>query len=96
MQLSLPDFLTLRHQLPVVDVRSEREFDEGHIRAALNVPLLNNGERHRVGTTYKQQGQHAAIREGFRLVGPRLDAIIQHTEEISKGRELLIDRKSVV
>ena len=90
MQLSLPDFLTLRHQLPVVDVRSEGEFDGGHIRAALNVPLLNNEERHRVGTTYKQQGQHAAIREGFRLVGPRLDAIIQHTEEISQGRELLI------
>ncbi|MFN5170285.1 MAG: tRNA 2-selenouridine(34) synthase MnmH [Cyclobacteriaceae bacterium] len=90
MLLSLSEFLALRHHLPVVDVRSEAEYAQGHIRQAVNVPLLNNDERHRVGTTYKQLGQHAAIREGFRLVGPRLDGILGQAEEISQGREMLI------
>jgi tRNA 2-selenouridine synthase len=90
MHLSLSEFLALRHHLPVVDVRSEAEYAQGHILQALNVPLLNNDERHRVGTTYKQLGQHAAIREGFRLVGPRLDDILGQAEEISQGREMLI------
>ncbi len=90
MSISIYDFLNLRHQLPVVDVRSQGEFTEGHIHAALNIPLLNDDERVLVGTTYKQQGQQEAIKEGFRLVGPRLLDIIEATERIAQGKEILV------
>ncbi len=90
MQLSLSDFLTLRHQLPVIDVRSEGEFDAGHIPGVVNIPLLNNAERVVVGTTYKQQGQRAAIHEGFRLVGPRLEQLILEAERVADGKEALV------
>ncbi len=90
MQLSLPDFLSLRKDLPVLDVRSEGEFSAGHIRGAANIPLLTDSERVIVGTTYKQTGQREAIREGFRLVGPRLIDLISHAEEIAGGREVLV------
>ncbi len=90
MSISIYEFLNLRHQLPVVDVRSQGEFAEGHIHAALNVPLLNDDERVLVGTTYKQQGQQQAIKEGFRLVGPRLLDIIEATERIAQGKEILV------
>ncbi len=83
MQIELTEFLQLRHQLPVVDVRSEGEFQEGHIRSALNIPLLNNEERIAVGTDYKQKGQAEAIKTGFRLVGPRLHDIIINAQQIS-------------
>lgn len=86
----LHDFLTLRDTLPVVDVRSPSEFQQGHIRNAINIPLLNNDERIAVGTDYKQKGQAEAIKTGFRLVGPRLEEIINTTEKISEGRELLV------
>ncbi len=72
----------------MVDVRSEGEFDSGHIPGAVNIPLLNNAERVVVGTTYKQQGQKAAIREGFRLVGPRLQDIIGQAEAV--GPEFIV------
>ena len=88
--ISLPEFLSLRNNLPVADVRSPREFQQGHIRGAGNVPLLNNDERAAVGTDYKQRGQAEAIKTGFRLVGPRLEEIIQETEEFAAGRELLV------
>lgn len=90
MPVDIESFLGFRHQLPVVDVRSEGEYASGHIPGAVNVPLLNNDERAKVGTIYKQKGQREAIHEGFRLVGPRLDQIITQTEQMAAGRELLV------
>ena len=83
MIISLQDFFSLRQALPVVDVRSEREFEAGHIKSALNIPLLNNSERIAVGTDYKQKGQMEAIKTGFRLVGPRLLDIINAAEAVN-------------
>ncbi len=88
--ISLPDFLSLRNELPVVDVRSQGEYGEGHIQGAVNLPILNNEERIAVGTDYKQKGQKEAIKTGFRLVGPRLESMINEAEKISAGRELLV------
>ncbi|HEY9048074.1 MAG TPA: tRNA 2-selenouridine(34) synthase MnmH [Ohtaekwangia sp.] len=88
MQLTIDDFLKLRAQLPIVDVRSEGEYAEGHIQSAVNIPILNNAERVEVGTDYKRKGQAEAIKTGFRLVGPRLLNIINDAESI--GNELLV------
>lgn len=90
MALTLPDFLSLRRELPVIDVRSEGEFDAGHIPGVANIPLLNNAERVVVGTTYKQQGQKAAIHEGFRLVGPRLESLVADAERVAGGKEVIV------
>lgn len=88
--VSIEEFLSLRKELPVVDVRSEGEFQEGHIRGAINIPLLNNAERIAVGTDYKHKGQHEAIKTGFRLVGPRLLDIINEAEKVNFKKELLV------
>ncbi len=90
MAISIEEFLALRKSLPVVDVRSQGEFQEGHIRAAINIPLLNNEERIAVGTDYKQKGQQQAIKTGFRLVGPRLLDIINEAERLAANKELLV------
>lgn len=88
MALSLDDFFRLRTTIPVVDVRSPLEYEAGHMRGVVNIPLLNNEERIQVGTTYKQKGQKAAIKVGFALVGPRLLDIINEAEKV--GREMLV------
>lgn len=90
MLLSVDEFLDLRKQRPVVDVRSESEFLEGNIPGAINIPILNNEERVAVGTDYKQKGQATAIKTGFRLVGPRLNNIIETTERVANGNEILV------
>lgn len=90
MIISLDEFLKLRHELPVVDVRSEGEYAEGHIPGVINIPLLNNQERIAVGTDYKQKGQLEAIKTGFRLVGPRLNDIVDAALHAADGRELLV------
>ncbi|MFZ9980609.1 MAG: tRNA 2-selenouridine(34) synthase MnmH [Cyclobacteriaceae bacterium] len=80
----------MRSELPVVDVRSEAEFEEGHVPGAVNIPLLKNEERVQVGTDYKQKGKDQAVRTGFRLVGPRLSTLMDQVVSFSEGRELLV------
>lgn len=74
----------------MVDVRSEGEFEAGHIQRAINIPLLNNSERILVGTDYKQKGQLEAIRTGFRLVGPRLDQLIDTALQVAHEKAMLV------
>nr|WP_314583275.1 tRNA 2-selenouridine(34) synthase MnmH [uncultured Pseudomonas sp.] len=54
--------------VPLVDVRAPVEFAKGAFPQATNLPLMNDLERQRVGTRYKQQGQQAALQLGHQLV----------------------------
>tara|TARA_B100001142_G_scaffold305030_1_gene333629 strand:+ start:309 stop:1412 length:1104 start_codon:yes stop_codon:yes gene_type:complete len=69
------DLITSEHfrdlfirNVPFLDVRAEAEFDKGHFPTSYNLPILNNEERHAVGSCYKEKGQEAAIRLGNTLV----------------------------
>ncbi|MFU8813934.1 MAG: tRNA 2-selenouridine(34) synthase MnmH [Pseudomonadales bacterium] len=53
---------------PFLDVRAPAEFAHGSVPGAVNVPLLDDAERHRVGLTYKRDGEEAAVALGYRLV----------------------------
>jgi tRNA 2-selenouridine synthase len=63
------DFLPLfLKDAPLLDVRAPVEFARGSFPLAVNLPLLDDGEREAVGITYKKEGQAAAISLGHRLV----------------------------
>ncbi|MBL6804556.1 MAG: tRNA 2-selenouridine(34) synthase MnmH [Pseudomonadales bacterium] len=53
---------------PLIDVRAECEYLDGHIPNSHNLPLLTDPERAQVGTCYKKKGQDAAIALGHELV----------------------------
>lgn len=52
----------------VIDVRSPAEYAEDHLPGAINLPVLDNEERARVGTIYKQISPFDARRIGGALV----------------------------
>lgn len=52
----------------VIDVRSPAEFAEDHLPGAINLPVLDDEERARVGTIYKQVSPFDARRIGGALV----------------------------
>lgn len=56
----------------VIDVRSEGEFAEDHVPGAINCPVLDDGERARVGTLYKQQSSFEAKKIGAALVAANI------------------------
>tara|TARA_R110001592_G_scaffold238227_2_gene497724 strand:+ start:9630 stop:10721 length:1092 start_codon:yes stop_codon:yes gene_type:complete len=53
---------------PLMDVRAPVEFEKGAFPKVVNLPLMNNDERHLVGTRYKEAGQESAIQLGHELV----------------------------
>lgn len=59
---------------PLMDARAPVEFSKGSFPRVLNLPLMNDDERQRVGTCYKQQGQQAAIILGHQLVSGEVKA----------------------
>ncbi len=52
----------------IIDARSEAEYAEDHIPGAINCPVLDNAERARIGTIYKQASAFDAKKIGAALV----------------------------
>lgn len=59
---------------PMMDARAPVEFIKGSFPGVINLPLMNDNERQRVGTCYKQHGQQAAITLGHQLVSGEIKA----------------------
>jgi tRNA 2-selenouridine synthase len=76
--------------VPLLDVRSPAEFEQGHIPGAINVALFTNEERAFIGTTYKKEGKDKAVLEGLRIVGPKMASIVEQALEISPDRKLKV------
>ena len=60
----------------IIDVRSPREYEDGSLPGAVNVPIFDNDERGLVGTIYRQGGREEAIEAGFELVNSRLETLV--------------------
>ena len=58
----------LTRGVPLLDVRAPAEFARGAFPNAVNLPVLTDDERHRVGIRYKQAGGAAAVELGQQLV----------------------------
>lgn len=56
------------NDLPMMDARAPVEFSKGAFPHTVNLPLMTDIERQKVGTCYKQHGQQAAIALGHQLV----------------------------
>jgi tRNA 2-selenouridine synthase len=66
LQLQSHDFASLfRDAVPLMDVRAPVEYARGTIPGAVNIPLLDNAQREKIGTEYAEHGQDAAIQLGL-------------------------------
>ncbi|OFY64073.1 MAG: tRNA 2-selenouridine(34) synthase MnmH [Bacteroidetes bacterium RIFCSPLOWO2_02_FULL_36_8] len=88
--INIIEFLKESKNTSVLDVRSPSEFEQGHIPGAINIPLLNNEERAKVGLTFKEKGRSEAVVLGFELVGNKFAEKIRMVEEKIKSKNVLI------
>ncbi len=90
--IEIAEALSLYQQgdIPVFDVRSEKEFEKGHVLGAINIPLLNNEHRHLVGCCYKEQGQAKAVEMGYALVGPLFPKIQERALQATTQRRVIL------
>jgi tRNA 2-selenouridine synthase len=61
-----------------IDVRSPSEFAEDHVPDAINLPVLDDAERARIGTTYVQVSAFDARKAGAAIVARNIARIIEH------------------
>lgn len=59
---------------PLLDVRAPIEFAKGAYPHSTNIPILDDEQRHDIGTRYADKGQDAAIELGLELATPALRA----------------------
>jgi tRNA 2-selenouridine synthase len=84
---SFTDVLPQLHEFDaIIDARSEAEFALDHIPGAINCPVLNDEERVRVGTIYKQVNAFEAKKIGAALVSKNIARHIE-TLFLDKPRE---------
>ncbi|HEY8270827.1 MAG TPA: tRNA 2-selenouridine(34) synthase MnmH [Pseudobdellovibrionaceae bacterium] len=76
----------------LIDVRAPVEFAQGSLPGAVNIPIMNDDERARVGLAYKSLGREKAVRLGHELVcGELKEARIQAwMAEIKKDSQTVI------
>lgn len=90
--ISPEQFLLLKHQYIVIDVRSPSEYIKGHLPDSYNIPLFSDDQRALVGTIYKHQGKMEALLLGLELVGPQLQRYMEQVKNYvaEKSNPLII------
>ena len=69
---------------PIVDVRSPKEFSQGHWPGAINVPLFSDIERETIGKSYKKESRLKAILNGLKVTIPNTTKLLKKITEITK------------
>ncbi len=90
IELAPSVFLEKSFSTPIIDVRSPKEFENGHIPGAINLPLFEDDERSIVGILYKNQGRKEAIRKGLEIVGPKMTSMVDKALTIANNGEVLV------
>jgi tRNA 2-selenouridine synthase len=88
--LDIEKFLQQSINSVIIDVRTPKEFEQGRIPGAINIPLFTNEERVIVGKLYKQQGKQPAILKGLEFVGIKMTAIINAVQKLTKDNSVYV------
>ena len=73
-KISVTEALAFKNVL-FIDARTAKEYAEDHILGAINVPLLDDQERHEIGIIYKQYSREKAIERGIELFPTKIPSI---------------------
>lgn len=73
-----------------VDLRSPKEYQEDHLPGAVNLPLLDDKERHVVGTAYAQDGSDKAKELGLEFVAPKLPGLVGQIRQLGQNKPVVI------
>lgn len=73
-----------------VDVRSPGEFSGFYIPGALNMPLLNDQQRHEIGIIHNNEGPVKARRAGLKYIADKLPGLIDSFVELAESGDLVV------
>lgn len=74
----------------LIDVRSPKEYESATIPGAINIPIFDNDDRERIGTTYIQHSTDTAKKLGIAAASLKLPHIYDQISELNKKYDKLI------
>ena len=80
------DELIERKDHKIIDVRSSWEYQYDRIPGALHFPILENEERHKVGTIYKVLGRPEAIKAALFFAKPKIKKLEKKLSTIKDSK----------
>lgn len=89
-EISIQEYYKKAPLIPLIDVRSPGEFQQGHIVGAVNISLFSDEERAAVGTIYKKKTKEKAIELGYQYVTPKLQSFLDESAKVAKGRAIAV------
>jgi len=91
ISISVDEFLNqAKKSILIIDVRSPKEYKQGHVLGAINIPLLEDESRVIVGTTFKQEGKNKAVLKGFELEGKNFSTKIETLLKIQEYGKIVL------
>lgn len=88
--LSPPEFWQATRDQGAIDVRSPAEFRQGHISAAISLPLFDDQQRSEIGTLYKHQGRQAAVLRGLEMIGRNQSQLVKQVIDLANRNAVYI------
>ena len=82
--------LEFSKSFPLIDVRSPKEYQQGHIPGAINIPLFSDEERAVVGTAYTKKGKDSALLQGLEFVGPKMADFVKTARKYAKQNKIMV------
>jgi tRNA 2-selenouridine synthase len=74
----------------IIDVRSENEFANNAIPYSVNLPILDNIERHKVGLIYAQYSKEKALSLAYYYAKIKEKDFIKNAVNLSKDKEVIV------
>lgn len=74
----------------VIDVRSPKEFEKGHIKGSINISLFSDLEREIIGTIYKKDSIENAKSMGLTYVGPKLIEFLNKVKNLTNKNKIYV------
>jgi len=89
-KVNIAGFLHKAKECLVVDVRSPKEFADGHITFSINIPLFSDDERAVIGTLYQKQGRDPAIIKGLDIALPKVFQFVDSLKQSVHGPQVAV------
>ncbi len=80
------------NETPLIDVRAPIEFEKGAFLNTVNIPIMDDVQRHVIGIKYKEEGNENAVALGHQLVSgkDKADKIDKWTSYINEHPDAMV------
>ncbi|MFH0977572.1 MAG: tRNA 2-selenouridine(34) synthase MnmH [Spirochaetota bacterium] len=79
-----------RNNFIIIDVRSEKEYSADALPFSVNLPILNNTERHKVGLIYFKESKEKALSLAYYFAKKKEKSYIDNILKYTNGRKVIV------